>query len=418
MQARKLAVVLCACAVMVGVAADAGAQAAGRVAGKVVDVEGKPIEGVQVTITTPDLVNYKETATTSKKGRFMVGHTDTTFTYTYMFEKEGYEALAQNVKINMGQTTQMTFVMRPAGSGGGAQNPAAMLRGQAAEVFNEGVEAQNAGDLATAAQRYAKAAELDATLAVPHTGLAAVYYLQEQYAESAAEAEKALALDPSDARALQIRYDAYRKAGDPRADAAAAALKATGGDSEAAGRIYNEAIDVYRAGDRVKARSLLEEAMAVDPSLVQPHVFLAVICGEDGDLECAQRELDTVFVLEPDNALAARLAFEMAVKLGDTENELRLAAKLVEVDPEYAADHLFNRGAEQYDAGLYDEAIGLMNLVLKVRPDEPKAVFILGMASFNKGDTEAARINLERFIELAPDDPDVAIARELLSYSQ
>jgi len=416
MQVRKFAVVLCACAAVAMVAADAGAQSAGRVAGKVVDVEGNPIEGVQVTITTADLVNYKETATTSKKGRFMVGHTDTTFTYTYMFEKEGYEALVEKVKVNMGQTTQMTFVMRPAGSGGGAQNPAAMLRGQAAEVFNSGVEAQNAGDLATAAERYTKAAELDATLAAPHTGLAAVYYLQEQYAESAAEAERALALDPSDARALQIRYDAYRKGGDPRADAAAAALKTTGGDTEAAGRVYNEAIDAYRAGDRVKARSLLEEAVVVDPSLVQPHVFLAAMCSEDGDLDCAQRELDTVFVLEPDNALAARLAYEMAVKRGDAKDEVRLAAKLVEVDPEYAGEHLFARGVEHYDAGLYDEAADLMNLVLQVRPDEPKAVFILGMASFNKGDTEAARVNLERFIELAPDDPDVAIARELLNY--
>jgi tetratricopeptide (TPR) repeat protein len=399
-------------------AADAGAQAAGRVAGKVVDVEGNPIEGVRVTITTADLVNYQDTATSNKKGRFMVGHSDSTLTYTYKFEKEGYEALVEKVKVNIGGATQMTFVMLPAGSGGGAQNPAAMLRGQAAEVFNSGVEAQNAGDLATAAESYVKAAELDPTLAAPHTGLAAVYYLQEQYAESAAEAEKALALDPSDARALQIRYDAYRRTGDPRADAAAAALKATGGDSEAAGRVYNEAIDAYRAGDRAKARNLLEEAVVVDPSLVQPHVFLAAICGEDGDLECAQRELDVVSALEPDNALAARLAYEMAVVRDDADVELQTAARLVAIDPDYAATQLFNRGAEHYDAGLYDEAAALMKLVLQVHPDDPKAVFILGMASFNKGDTEAARANLERFIELAPDDPDTAIARELLSYSQ
>jgi tetratricopeptide (TPR) repeat protein len=418
MQARKVAVVLCVFAAVTMVAADAGAQAAGRVAGKVVDVEGKPIEGVRVTITTADLDNYEETATSSKKGRFMVGHTDTTLTYTYKFEKEGYEALVEKVKVNAGQTTQMTFVMLPAGSVGGSQNPTATLRGQAADVFNSGVEAQNAGDLATAAERYARAAELDATLAAPHTGLAAVFYLQEQYLESAAEAEKALALDPADARALQIRYDAYRRAGDPRAAAAAAALKATGGDTEAAGRVYNEAIDVYQAGDRVKARSLLEEAVVVDPLLVQPHVFLAAVCGEDGDLDCAQRELDTVFVLEPDNALATRLAFEMAVTRGDVDEELRLAAKLVEVDPEYAVEHLFARGVEHYDASQYTEAIALMNLVLQVRPDEPKAVFILGMASFNMGDTAAARVNLERFIELAPDDPDAAIATEILSYAQ
>lgn len=418
MHVRRLFVVVCVSAVAALVAGDASAQAAGRVSGKVVDVEGNPIEGVNVTITTPDLVNYADSATSNKKGRFMVGHADSTFTYTYKLEKEGYDAVVEQVRATVGGATQVTFVMRPAGSGGRAADPAAMLRGQAADVYNSGVEAQNAGDLDTAAQRYAKAAQLDPTLAAPQTGLAGVFYLQGNYAEAAAAAEKALVLDPSDARALQIRYDAYRRAGDPRADEAVAALRATGGDSEAAGRIYNEAIDVYRAGDRVKARTLLEEAVAVDPTLVQPHVFLAAICNEDGDVECARREVEAVLALEPENALGIRLAYDMAVARGDDEVEMQYAAKLAEVDPDYAAEELFKRGVEHYDAGLYDEAIALMNLVLRVRPAETKAVFILGMASFNKGDAEAARTNLERFIELAPDDPDAAIAREILSYSK
>jgi len=417
MQNQKFVVVVCMCVVALLAAADAGAQA-GRVAGKVVDVEGKPIEGVQVTITTAELENFHDTATSNKKGRFMVGHANATFTYTYKLEKEGYEVLVEKVKAHVGGSTQRTFVMRPAGSGTGAANPATMLRGQAANVFNSGVEAQNAGDLETAAERYAKAAELDPTLAAPFSGLAGVYYLQGKYAEAAAAAEKALELDASDSRAMQIRYDAYRKDGDPRAEEAAAVLKAAGVDSEAAGRVYNEAIDVYRAGDRAKARALLEEAVTVDPTLVQPHVFLGAICREDGDIECARREVDAVLALEPDNALAVRLAYDMAVARGDDEVEMQYAAKLVEVDPDYAAEELFKRGVEHYDASLYDEAAGLMNLVLQARPDDPKAIFILGMASFNKGDTEAARTNLERFIELAPDDPDAAIAKELLSYSQ
>jgi Flp pilus assembly protein TadD len=418
MQIRKLVVVVCACAAVVMATSDAGAQTAGRVAGKIVDVEGQPIEGVLVTITTAELENFQDTATSNKKGRFIVGHTDATFTYTYRLEKDSYEVLVEKVKANVGGATQMTFVMRPAGSGGGPANPAAMLRGQAADVFNSGVEAQNAGDLETAAERYAKAAELDPALAAPYSGLAGVYYLQGHYADAAAAAEKALELDASDTRALQIRYDAYRKDGDPRSEMAAAALKTAGVDSEAAGRVYNEAIDVYRAGDRVAARTLLEEAVAVDPNLVQPHVFLAAICNEDGDVECARREVEAALALEPDNALAVRLAYNLAYTSGDNEVEMHYAAKLVEVDPEYAAEQLFESGLEYYDANLYKEAAGLMGLVLKVRPDEARAVFILGVASFNKGDTEAARANLERFLELAPDDPDAAIAKELLSYSQ
>ena len=54
---------------------------------------------------------------------------------------------------------------------------------------------------------------------------------------------------------------------------------------------------------------------------------------------------------------------------------------------------------------------------LRARPDEARAHFVLGMASFNLGDAENARTHLTRFVELAPDDPDAAIAHELLQYS-
>lgn len=419
MQCRSVVAVLFLVVAVALVPVLADAQAAGRVSVKLVDVDGKPIQGVKVTITTPSLENYLETTETNKKGRFVVAHADATYTYTYRMEKEGYETLVEKVRPAVGGVSQATFVMKPAGSGGsGGQGQGAQLSGTAAYVYNQGAEAQNAGDLETAAERYAKAAELDPTLAAPLVGLAAVYFLQERYGESAAAAEKALVLDPSDSRAMQIRYEAYRRAGDPRAKAAASALKASGGDSDAAGRIYNEAVDAFQAGDHATARKHLEDAVAVDPGMVQPHALLAAICGEQGDLECADREIEAVFALEPDNALAVRLAYEIAVVRGETGVELEMAEKLVVVDPAYAGEKLFNRGVAHYDANRFGEAVATMNLALQVRPDDPKVLFILGMASFNNGDHEAARVNLERFIEMAPDDPDAAIAKEILSYIQ
>ncbi|MDX2435864.1 MAG: tetratricopeptide repeat protein [Acidobacteriota bacterium] len=402
---------------MVPVFADA--QAAGRVSVKLVDVDGKPIQGVTITVTTSSLENYRETKETNKKGRFLVAHTDATLTYTYKMEKEGYETRVEKVRPPVGGVSQATFVMKPAGSSGaGGQTQGAQLSGTAANVYNQGAEAQNAGDLDTAAERYAKAAELDPTLAAPVTGLAAVYFLQGNFGEAAAAAEKAVALDPSDSRALQIRYEAYRRAGDPRAKEAAAALQASGGDSDAAGRVYNEAVDAFQSGDRATARKHLEDAISLDGGMIQPHVLLAAVCGEQGDLECADRELAATFALDPDNALAVRLAYEIAVVRGDSEVEMKMATKLVVVDPEYAGDKLFTRGVEHYDANRFDQAIATMNLVLQAGPDDPRALFILGMAFFNNGDAETAKANLERFVELAPDDPDAAIAKELLSYGQ
>lgn len=394
----------------------AGAQAAGRLAGKVVDHEGNPIAGVEVTVTSPDLEGYEEHVTTNKKGRFVVAHTDATLSFTYRFVKGGFEPLVERVRVQTGGVTQQTFTLLPAGSA--SRDQPLPPRGQSANAFNAGVEAQNAGDLETAAERYRRAAELDPTFAAPHTALAGVLFLQERWPEAAAEAEAALELDPSDGRALQIRYEAYRQAGDAdKAAESAAALRRAGIGNEAAGRAYNEAVDAYKGGDLETARRLLEEAVAVDPDLTQSRLFLAAIYREQGDIERAATEVDGVLAREPDDPMACRLGFEIAAARGDWQAENAAAEHYFQVDPENAGQELFQRGVELYDGDHFAEAATMMQLVLRARPDEARAHFVLGMASFNLGDTETARTHLTRFVELAPDDPDAAIAHELLQYS-
>ncbi len=394
----------------------AGAQAAGRISVKVVDSEGSPLSDVRVTVTSPDLEAYLETASTNKKGKVLMSHSDSTLSYAYKFEKEGFQPVVEILRATIRGVTERTVVMMPAGTAR-ADQPVTPEH-QAVLAYNAGAEAQLAGDLETADQRFRRAAEIDPTLAIAHTGLAGVFFLQERWPEAVAEAERALELDPGDERALQLRYEAYLKAGETaKAAEAAEALAGSGASTEVAGRAYNEAVDAYRTGDRAKARRMLEEAVVVNPGLVQPRVFLAAICREEGDLDRAEIEVAAVLEREPANPLALRLGYEIAAVRGDWETEKAMAQKLVEADPVYAGSQFLSRSIELYDGNHFDEAATLAELVLQVRPEDAKAHFICGMASFNSGDAENARDHLERFVELAPDDPDAAIANELLSYS-
>ncbi|RMF78004.1 MAG: hypothetical protein D6739_12185, partial [Nitrospirae bacterium] len=321
---RRLAVFIAATVILFLAAAPAAAQV-GRVSGKVMDPEGNPIPGVTVTVTSPEMPSLKIVKRTNKKGRFVVTHTDVTLAYEYTLEKEGYQTLRKPVRPLAGGTVMIKFTMAPAGAApaGSPQGapeagaPPAPARG-AIKVYNEGVEAQQAGDLDTAEAKYREALEADPKLSAAHTSIAAVRFLKEDYAAAAAEAEKALEIDPGDTRALQIRYDAYRKLGDhEKAAEAAKALKALGTATEAAKRVFNEGVDAYNAGDISAAMSKFLQAVDLDPDLVPAWIVLARLNLKQGSPGRALTMVEEALQREPDNPKALKLKFDAAVAAGN-----------------------------------------------------------------------------------------------------
>jgi tetratricopeptide (TPR) repeat protein len=65
-------------------------------------------------------------------------------------------------------------------------------------------------------------------------------------------------------------------------------------------------IDALKNGQREKARGEFAKAVKDDPNAATPHVFLARISRDEGDLATARAELDTSLRLEPKNAIALR----------------------------------------------------------------------------------------------------------------
>lgn len=74
----------------------------------------------------------------------------------------------------------------------------------------------------------------------------------------------------------------------------------SGGDGLTAG------IDAMKNGQRERARGEFVKAVKDDPNAATPHVFLARLAREEGDLSTARAQLDTALRLEPKNAIALR----------------------------------------------------------------------------------------------------------------
>ncbi len=415
------ALALITLAAVLAVPAVAAAQGMARVAGTVVDAEGEPIEGVTITVTSPELSSYESVKTTNRKGKFTTAHPDAAIPYVFTFEKEGFLTLELPVQVAPGGTMRQTFTLLPEGQAAPPQGAAgAQPEGRPSrvvEVYNEGVEAQQLGDLELAKEKYLRAAEIDADLAAPHTALAAVAFLQEDWQAAAAHAEAALERDPGDVRALQIRFDAYRRAGDEeKAKEAADALREIGDLEEAAKRLYNEAVDAYNKGDIAAAQSRFEQVVELDPQLATAHRALAQIYLQQGSPTAAAEAAEAATAVDPDDTGAWKLLFDAARLSGNDELAQRALDRVAELDPKWIGGVLFDHATELYNEGSMEMAAAELARVVESRPDLARAHYFHGMALFNLGRTDEARTALETFIELAPDDPEAKIAEEMLSY--
>ena len=77
-----------------------------------------------------------------------------------------------------------------------------------------------------------------------------------------------------------------------------------GGSSSSDG--LTAGIDAMKNGQRERARGEFAKAVKEDPKAATPHVFLARIAREEGDLPTARAQLDTALRLEPKNGIALR----------------------------------------------------------------------------------------------------------------
>jgi tetratricopeptide (TPR) repeat protein len=209
LKARGLGVILMVAALALA-APEAAAQAQmGRVSVKIVDPDGQPLADVTITVTSPALENFELVKTTSKKGKAVLAISDTTQPYQVRLEKAGFQPQMGPLEVSAGGTLEVEWMMKPGGSAADDAGAAAGAGGRAVRTYNEGVEAQNLGDLDTAVAKYREAAAIDPQLGTAHTALAVVALVREDYAGAAAEAEAALAIDPADVRAMQLRFEAY-----------------------------------------------------------------------------------------------------------------------------------------------------------------------------------------------------------------
>jgi Tfp pilus assembly protein PilF len=400
------------------VAGFAFAEREGRLVGKIHDAQGNGIPGVIVTVTSPDIPGFKDIETTDKRGMFTVDFDQIDVTYHYRFDKPGYQSVETNQEWHLHGTQLYEFTMSPGQSAMRTSSaPPASTSQEAITAYNAGVTADKAKDYATAAAKFKEAVTQDPKLRQAWESLALAEFRLGHDQETADAGDKAFALGSTDPSVLEARWQAYRNLKD---DAKAAqALK----DMEKAGqmadevkKLHNEAVALLQAKDYANAFTKFQQALAVDPSFQPSLAGLAESGLEIGRNAEAEAAAEAILKADPKNARAIRLRYNACLALGDKAKLADALVSLAAVDPDVARNGLLKMAFDAYDKNDMANAKTRFERVLAVDPNYATAHYYVALIDVSEGATADARAHFERFLQLAPNDPEANSAREALKY--
>ncbi len=311
---RRLLMVVAAVLAAAVIAAPAFAQTTGMVKGKVVDEKGQPIEGVKVTITSLDSgVNRSFTVTTRRNGEYaQVGIPPGQ--YRVLAEKEKIGAQSKDVRVRLGDPTEVQFTLVPGAAV--ATKEAAARAAQVQALFDAGVTASKANDFDTAITKFQEAIVVLPNCYDCYYNIGQANAQKKDYAKSEEAFKKAIELKPDYADAyngLATIYNAQKKFDEAAAAsqkaaeigaAAAGAGGATGGGNVNA--LYNQGVIAWNAQKVDEAKSRFEEALKVDPNHADSHFQLGMCLVNLAKYADALKEFETYMTLAPEGQFAAQ----------------------------------------------------------------------------------------------------------------
>jgi tetratricopeptide (TPR) repeat protein len=397
-------------------ASSASAQRDATVGGTVVDENGERLAGVVITVTSK---MESRTDTSNKKGRFRIIVMDATEDFVLRAELEGYETVERRINLGVGKDLNESVTMVVAQARQTTEE--FEQSSQAAAAYNEGATAFNNGDYAAARGHFEQALSFDpdpqVTLASQKV-LTLVYFQLQEWELAAQSAEHVVAVEPDNDAALTVGFDSASRIG--KNDLAKAFLDqliiALPEGPATAARVFNFGVVENRAGKRDEAVRRFEQAITIDPTLGAAYTGLAALHLEaeefDQALEISQRLLE----IDEKNAEALGIRYEAFRRKGDEANMAAALEQLQSADPERIVAAFFQQGVLRFNEGNNEGAIEAFERVLAADPEYARAHYQLGRVFLSAGDLPRAKTELETFIAMAPDDPEVPVAQEMLKY--
>ena len=294
-----------------------------------------------------------------------------------------------------------------------------MVYTPAERVFNEGVKLLQSGDMAGAKMKFLDAIEKDPKMAMAHSAMAGVYIEEEEYPAALASVNRLMELEPENTRGLRMSYEVHKVLGNEKeAEAALEKLSKLDQGGDTLAMLYNEGVQAARVGDLKAARARFNEVLALDPSFTHALNGLAFVSMHEEKFQEAATTAEKVLAIAPEDPKALQVRYDAYRALGEEGKTKEALQALAAVNPKALIDQFFNQGVELFNNGDAAAAVEKFKAVLELDPEYASAHYRMGVAQVSAGDMAGAKAHLEKFLALAPDDPEAAAAKDMLSYLQ
>ena len=324
---RRLIVTLMLPAACLSIHADS----TGRISGKVLNKEGKPVPAAKLVLKRTDR-NWSKDLVMDKNGNYLqVGLEPKDYILTVT--AEGYVEIRESVHVPLGDVIVKNItLLTPAearaqmAAGGGAQvpqeDPGTALDNAGREAFNTAIPLYTEGNYAealpyveksykalTEASEKLKDAQAKAELAPELVKIERV--LGICLAQAGAKKEdgepyllKALERNPKDERVIMGLIETSKAKADKAAEQKYSAMLETlqGPNPDV---IYNKGVEAFNAGKTKEAKAQLTKALEVDPKYAEAHYLLAMVEFGDNNLKGTKTHLEKYLELAPNGKNAA-----------------------------------------------------------------------------------------------------------------
>jgi Flp pilus assembly protein TadD len=186
------------------------------------------------------------------------------------------------------------------------------------------------------------------------------------------------------------------------------------GDNQGAILAYNEAIRLnpklvepyynrgtarYKLGDKQAAIADFTQSIKINPNLAQAYYNRGTAHSALGDKQGAIADYTQALKINPNYANAYYNRGNAHSALGDKQGAIADYTQALKINPNYALAYT-NRGAARYDLGDKQGAIADYTQALKINPNSAEAYTNRGAARYDLGDKQAAISDLQQAANL------------------